>query len=268
MMVLPRIRMPWPLHRPGLPYGDLSELKPVLVHVPYYTCNATLEPFKQLNVSTQFYALNEALEPISLPQLGSDEYFLWTNYFGLCGDLTERLKHHFGDRLIIDDTHDFFHGIHYAHWSFTSARKYFGVPDGAYLFAPYSIDLNAPRFTAISMDHGMLRSMGFQQEAYAAYQRYEASLPCAIHRMSSVSEGLLRGVDMASTKARRRLNFEFLAESLGHFDSLKLTLAPKAVPFCYPFLPKRPMDPSAPAKAGVLHSPLLARCRDKEQHRI
>ncbi|MBL0126372.1 MAG: hypothetical protein IPP83_02710 [Flavobacteriales bacterium] len=223
----------------------LDVIRPSMVHVPFHTCDATLEPFKQLKIETRFYALKENLEPASLPILGIGEYFLWTNYYGLCGDLTDRLKQHYADRLIIDDTHAFFQGIHPGHWSFTSARKYFGVPDGAYLFTPRPIEVEAPRFTAISMDHGMLRAMGLQQEAFAAYQRYEACLPCAVNRISTVSEGLLRGVDLEATKARRRLNFEFFAERIGHLDHLKLHLASDAVPFCFPFLPESPMDRAA-----------------------
>src|SRR5690606_31516894 len=160
---------------------------PTLVHVPFHTCDATLEPFKRMGVETKFYGLKEDLEPASLPDLQAGEYFLWTNYYGLCGPLTERLKLHYGDRLILDDTHDFFHGAHPGHWSFTSARKYFGVPDGAYLFPPDPIEVDAPRNMEISLDHGMLRAMGLQAEAFAAYQRYEASLPCSVQRISTVS---------------------------------------------------------------------------------
>lgn len=223
----------------------LDQIKPRLVHVPFHTCDATLEPFKRKQVSTRFYGLNEKLEPIDLPKLGPGEYFLWTNYYGMCGHLTEKLKRHYGDRLIIDDTHSFFHGAHPGFWSFTSARKYFGVPDGAFLFAPRTISVDVPRFDGVNLDHAVLRLLGFQQKAYEAYQRYERSLTCEVNRISLVSEGLLRGVDLTEIKARRRLNFMFMAEQIGHLDRLGLRQGPDEVAYCYPFLPQRAMDRSA-----------------------
>lgn len=222
----------------------LSEIKPKLVHVPFHTCNATLEPFKLKDVETRYYALNEKMEPSDLPELGVGEFFLWTNYYGLCGRQTDELKRHYGGRLIIDDTHAFFHGAHGGHWSFTSARKYFGVPDGAFLFAPHAITLQPPRFTGVSMDHSILRSLGFQQRAFEAYQLYENSLTCNVNGISVVSEGLLKGIDLAETMRRRTTNYAFLSEQIGHLNRISIERVDNDVPYCYPFLPEVAMDRS------------------------
>ena len=220
----------------------LEQVKPELVHVPFHTCDATLDPFRRMNVEIQFYALNEDLSPASLPLLGDEEYFLWIDYYGVCGHITERLKALYGGQLIIDDTHSFYRGAHEGIWSFTSARKHFGVPDGAYLHAPISMKLDAPRFQAVSFHHNILRSVGLQQEAFAAYRKYESSLTSDVHRMSTVSEGLLRGVDHTGVKAARRRNFLFLEEHLGPLNTLVFDRTASFVPFCYPLLPAHPID--------------------------
>lgn len=223
----------------------LQEIKPTLVHVPFHTCDATLDPFRLSGVRTSFYGLDEDLTPVSLPRLAYGEYFLWTNYYGICGAVTERLKSHYGERLIIDDTHAFHHGGHSGHWSFTSARKWFGVPDGAYLFSPRPISVVAPRFAGASVGHAVLRSVGRQKEAYAAYLRYEASLTSAVNRISVISNGLLRGLDLNWTKAKRMINFAYFKERLGHLNQLNMGLDLVDVPFCYPYLTATAVDRTA-----------------------
>ena len=221
----------------------LRNLRPRRVHVPFYTCDATLEPFARLGIETHSYGLDEALFPTELPELGTDEYLLWTDYFGICGGHTERLKELLGERLLIDDTHNFFHEGHQNHWSFTSARKYFGVPDGAFLYTPRPISVDAKPFTGISLTHGMLRRLGRSEEAFAAYQVYERSLDCTVHLISRVSEGLLHGVDMATVATARRENFAFLHAALGPHNRLRLKET-EQVAFCYPYLPPTPVERS------------------------
>jgi hypothetical protein len=214
----------------------LRNLRPRRVHVPFYTCDATLAPFAHLGIETRSYALEETLFPTDLPALGTDEYLLWTDYFGICAGHTQRLKELLGEHLLIDDTHNFFREGHQGHWSFTSARKYFGVPDGAFLYAPRPVSLDATQFTGISLTHGLLSRLGRFDEAFAAYQTYERSLDCSVHRISEVSEGLLRGVDMAQVAVARHENFTFLHAALGPHNQLRLNNA-EQVPFCYPYLP-------------------------------
>lgn len=223
----------------------LQHLRPALVHVPFHTCDATLEPFRRLGIATRYYALGMDLAPLELPTLGSNEYFLWTDYYGVCGAITERLKQAMGDHLLIDDTHAFFRGSHGAWWSFTSARKYFGVPDGAYLFSPVRSELDVPRFTGASLQHNALRAMGRQREAYAAYTAYERSLTSDVLRISAVSEGLLRGVDLDPVRRARLENFSWLHARLGARNTFAVAPGPDEVPFCYPYLPERAVDRKA-----------------------
>jgi hypothetical protein len=220
----------------------LECLQPTRVHVPFHSCNAVLEPFRKLNIPVQFYGLDKNLAPTALPALDKDEYLLWTNFYGICGTVTERLKAHYGNYLLIDDTHNFFHGNHPGNWSFTSARKYFGVPDGAYLYSPRPLNLDVPRFDDISMTHLALRALGEQANAYEAYVRYERALPCAVLRMSAVSEALMTGVDLDSIALARRRNFAHLHRSLASTNTLSVDMPNGAVPFCYPYLPGSPFN--------------------------
>jgi len=220
----------------------LKELRPKKVYVPFYTCNATYDPFITNDIEFEFYSINEEMNPINYPDLKRDEYFYWTNYFGLMFEATEKLKKKHGKKLIIDDTHAFFTGAHTGFWSFTSARKYFGVPDGAYLYTPFEVKVNAQRFTSISIDHIMLRKIGRQADAYDANLRYESTLNSEIFRISNFSEGLLKGVDLEEVSQKRRKNFIYLHDRLGMNNEFKFYLTNRDIPFCYPYLPKKPIE--------------------------
>ena len=61
-----------------------------------------------------------------------ENYILYTNYFGICTKNAKKLAKKYKN-LILDNAQSFFtEPIGLA--SFNSARKFFGVPDGAYLF--------------------------------------------------------------------------------------------------------------------------------------
>jgi hypothetical protein len=219
----------------------LRHLAPKRVHVPFYTCDAALEPFVLLGIETRTYALDETLFPQNLPALDEGEYILWTNYFGVCGEHTNKIKERFGKQALLDDTHTFFKSGHPRHWSFTSARKYFGVPDGAFLYAPVTLDVQAERFKGVSLTHGLSRGLGHQNESYEEYKQYEQSLDCSVSRISKVSEGLLRGVDISRVIEARHRNFDFLHSALGEHNQFPLRQV-SDVPFCYPYLPHSPVN--------------------------
>ena len=214
----------------------LQHIFPEKVYIPYYTCDATIEPFIKLNIPIEFYSLDKNMYPIMTKNLKYNEYILWTNYFGVLAENTLKIKREFGTKVILDDTHNFFQSGHKGYWSFTSARKYFGVPDGAFLFAPSKIKIDASKFTGVSIRHNLLRAVGRQNEAFLAYREYERSLKCDIWMMSSISELLLNGVDKQMVMESRRKNFKYLHSKLKNFNQFSLQKLINT-PFCYPFLP-------------------------------
>jgi len=72
----------------------LSQLRPENVYIPFYTCNALLEPFLQSGVKFTFYEIDETLSPRKLPELQANEYFLYINYFDLKRKKVKELSIH------------------------------------------------------------------------------------------------------------------------------------------------------------------------------
>ncbi len=220
----------------------LEREKPLRIYIPFYTCYALYEPMEKMGIEVIFYSIDEALDPVNLPEPMAGELLVLVNYFGLKNRLADHLDQRFGRRVVIDDTQRFFHrGYQYA-FSFTSARKYFGVPDGAYLYGADREGQKIDRNMDISVSHNIKRLSGNQSEAYRDYLNYEESLGDELKMMSLFSEHLLSGVDYEAVAQRRISNFNFLHEGLKRYNNLTIIPTETEVPFSYPFLPDCTFD--------------------------
>lgn len=216
----------------------IKKIRPKKVYVPYYTCNALFDPLTINNIPYDFYSINENLEPLELPYLREREYFLYVNYFGMKNKTVEYLIDTYHDHLILDNTHDFFNNTGYnTIWFFTSARKYFGVPDGAYLYSPIDLSGRYERFADISINHSVNRLIGKQELSHKQFLKYEESLNSEIKSISKLSEKLLSNVDYEKVKNIRKENFEFFMDRLDEFNKLRVDYNADLTPFCYPFMP-------------------------------
>ena len=191
----------------------LREVCPARCYVPFYCCDALFDPLKQEGVPFKFYAVDEQLNPIGLPEKPvSDEWLVWTNFFGILGNRAKHLAEEWEGRILIDNTHAFFHAHEAGLWSFTSARKYFGLPDGAYCYRPDgdSTPPHVERFVPISVHHLVARYTKSAEAAFCLYQAAEAALDSSLLRISTFSESMMTGVDTALVKAVRTRNLNIL----------------------------------------------------------
>jgi len=210
-----------------------------LVYLPYYTCEVLLEPLQKLNIAYKFYHIDENLDPVIDFALAADSCLLYTNYYGL---KTETVKHLTKEirNLIIDNAQAFFCKPIANADTFYSCRKFFGVPDGAYLNIATPINENLNQDQSISRFSHLIKSIDINiEEAYNDYIENNKVL-CYndIKKMSALTTAMLSGIDYEACAAIRRENFAFLAEHLGDKNLLHLNLASADVPMVYPFLSK------------------------------
>lgn len=216
----------------------LERVKPQVVYVPFYTCNGLLEPFQKTGVPYRFYPLNSQLEPQALPELGNKELFLYINYFDLKRPVVDRLSAHYGHRFVADCTLAYFAKGNGRSWLFNSCRKFFGVPDGSFLYAPEGMESeNAfARNETYTFDHLLKRFNGHPEEGYHSFLQNEILCGGSVLGMSRLSEHLLTLADHSAVAARRRANFYSLHQVLYGLNHFEFSLAPEAVPMYYPFL--------------------------------
>lgn len=212
-----------------------EQAQPARIYLPFYICNSVLLALDKVGVPYTFYRISEQLEIAELPVVGDNEYLLYVNYFGLKDAYVRQLQAEYREKLLLDLTQAFFYTPSAGQWAFNSTRKFFGVPDGGYLYgsipaedAPLAQNVN------ISLDHLLLRQLGRQAEAYAAFATYEAGLEYSITQMSSVSQRWLSWINYDDVAARRRTNFALYHQLLGPLNQWEMLPHDSQVPFCYP----------------------------------
>lgn len=217
------------------------------VYVPYYTCDAILEPFHKSPVfkpEIQFYRIDRNFDPIEIPNLSSGEAFLYTNYFGLKQETIGKLVKSYGNRLIVDNSQAFFDLPQPGIDTFYSARKFFGVSDGAYLYTDHRLldyyGLRIDRDCSFARMNALIKRIDLGAEAgYEDFQKIEESLRYEpIKLMSRLTESILESIDYEAVRNKRRRNIEILYDKLFQLQRLEFEYRNYAVPMCYPFLAK------------------------------
>lgn len=208
------------------------------VYLPYYTCEVVLEPFKKLDIPYEFYYIDLNFEIRDNLTLKADEALLYVNYYGLKQRYVELLAEKLGNRLIVDNTQAFYAKPLPGIDTFYTCRKFFGVPDGAYLYTEKKLeekfeqDLSFDRMTSLTkrIDLGAEAGYGDFRETTKAL----AGQP--IKRMSKLTHRMMQGIDYDLIAQRRRANYQQLHSALGKCNTLCLPLEEETVPMVYPYL--------------------------------
>lgn len=208
------------------------------VYIPYYTCEVMLESIKKLDLNYEFYHINEQLEPKSLPRLSENEAFLYTNYFGLKQNCVKRLATEYDSHLIVDNAQAFYAEPVPGVDTFYSARKFFGLSDGAYLYTDKALHQEFEQDCSFDRMSHLLKRVDLGAEA--GYHDFrvndDALIGQDIKTMSKLTEALLAGIDYESAKQARRSNYLFLDKELGSSNHIHLKLDESTVPMVYPYL--------------------------------
>lgn len=207
------------------------------VYIPYYTCEVMLEPIRKLGIAFEFYHINELLEPLSFPRLGKDEAFLYTNYFGLKSESVKHLAEIYGCQLIVDNAQAFYAEPIQGIDTFYSPRKFFGVPDGAYLYTEKRLEQDFDQDVSCERMSHLLRRIDLGAEAgYQYFRNNDDSLSNQdIKRMSKLTESLLSGIDYEEKKQKRRRNYALLDDALKDSNLIHVELNDETAPMVYPY---------------------------------
>jgi hypothetical protein len=234
-------------------HAVLRTCRPARVLVPFYVCDAVLDPLIVTRTPYDFYSITGSFlpEPGEAPAAG--ELLLIVNYFGVMAAAVAALDAAHPDRVVVDDTQAFFRRGRPDAWSFNSVRKFFGVPDGAFLYGPADAVGELPPSDIADCDHLLTRLAGDDETAWEQFKRHEARIGVEPRAMSVVTTRLLGAVDMVRARRRRQSNFEMLHTLLGSINTIALPLERVAGdgPMCYPFLPAVDVDRAELAALGL-----------------
>ncbi len=207
-------------------------------YVPYYTCEAVMEPVIKLGIPYEYYHVDIHLEIRNRFTLKADEALLYTNYYGLKQRYVEQLAERIGTRLIVDNTQAFYAKPLSGIDTFYTCRKFFGVADGAYLYCDAILDADIEQDCSYDrMAHLLKRIDLSAEEGYADFRRVDDGLDNQpIRRMSKLTQRMMQSIDYEAAARQRRENYLMLHDALGGENNLDLPLAEDAVPMVYPFL--------------------------------
>ena len=213
------------------------------VYLPYYICDSVLEPISRTGVSFEFYHINDQLEPLENLHPTECEAVLYVNYFGLKNRRSSAFCFEYTN-TILDQTQAFYseQGNKYESGechcdTFYSCRKFFGVPDGAYLYIDCRIQEELPRDESFHrMTFLTKRIDRSAQEGYGDFQANDKTIgEMGMRGMSRLTQAIMSGIDYA-TKAKRRIhNFHVLDKALRKTNFFKWDLDSGTVPLVYPY---------------------------------
>ena len=206
------------------------------LYIPYYLCNSVADVCKREGVSYGYYSVKQDFTPDFDKVLAAGEYLYIVNFYGQLSNemITEyKKKYH---SIIVDNVQAFFQHPVEGVDTLYSCRKFFGVPDGAYLSTdcilgePLERDVSANR-----LKHLLGRfECGSASDYYCDFQENDESFSTLeLMHMSKLTHNLLGAIDYEKVKRQREENFQYLHQNLK--GNNKLTLDIPVGAYTYPF---------------------------------
>lgn len=210
------------------------------IFVPYYTCEAVIEPLKRSSVEYEFYHINEQLEIADEIALGEEEYLIANNYFGIKDAYIAKLAQRYANRLIVDNAQALFAPVIPKIKAVYSTRKYVGVADGGFAVgvpSAFTVDYEVDNSSEHDSHLYIRKELG-AEAGFKDYQANECKLDNQpIRRMSPQTKEILSHIDYDSVIEKRKQNYMFLSDALNERNKLKLpSIDSFACPMVYPFL--------------------------------
>lgn len=206
------------------------------IYIPYYTCEVILEPIRKVNIEFEYYHIGKGFLPI-VEAIENNAALLFTNYFGICDKQVKLVAEKF-NRVIVDNSQAFYSLPVNSIDTFYSCRKFFGVPDGSYLYCARS--LNQELETDLSesrVSHLIKRIEHGAEEGFAYFGANDASfVGQPTKRMSKLTQALMMNIDYDKVRKRRLEDFLYLHHALQNMNEISIDLESITCPMAYPFL--------------------------------
>ena len=196
------------------------------IFVPYYTCNTVWHAIREEQCKINFYHINKNFMPE--PEFKENDFILYNNYFGLCGNNCEKLAQKYKN-IIIDNSHSFY-TKHTGIASFNSLRKFFKVQNGAYLYiekesSTKGFDVDNLELTPVIMQNDYQKFV---------YNELALNKEKNIKLISPEIEKTMNSIDFEQDKLQRLTWYQKYTKIFDKFNKIKLKTDENNIPYCYP----------------------------------
>ncbi len=212
------------------------------IWLPYYQCETVRNFLFRKGVTCKFYHIDHQFNPIDLCPL-EEECVLLVNYYGIMSkSRMQQLARNYS-HTIIDNSQAFFAQPLENCINVYSARKFIGVPDGAYVIGRGACNGVEEYEQSFSSDTSLFLlqriEYGCEGKAYISRSKNEERIDredCL--RMSKLTHFLLDGTDYKMIQEKRRKNFDFAETLFCAMNQLhaKQYYDDTCVPMVYPIL--------------------------------
>lgn len=212
------------------------------VYLPYYLCDSVKLMLEREHIPFEEYCVDHNFMPLLEQKNNSDEVVYIVNYFGLISDTQIiSLNKKYGN-VVIDNSQAFFASPVDGIDTFYSCRKFFGVPDGGYVYTDTFLEEELP----IDVSMGRMKHILGRFEGKSASEYYndfndndESFKTIELRSMSRLTHNILGAIDYETARRRREENFTYLSKELGEMNPLT-PQCPRG-PYAYPFYIKNGM---------------------------
>ena len=227
------------------------------LYIPRYLCDTVSALCDRYGYQYEYYAVGSDFMPIFDIPLAEDAWLYVVNYYGRLSNETICALQQKHKRLIVDNVQAFFQQPVPGIDTLYSCRKFFGVPDGAYLSTDAMLDETIPVDTSRDrMKHILGR---FEETGSAFYSDFQENdeqfYTLELRSMSALTQNILKAVDYEVVRQRRNENYQTLAQAL---DSCNLLPScPVDGPYCYPFYCKNGVQVRKQLASQKIYIPTL-----------
>lgn len=205
------------------------------LYIPYYLCDCIREALQNQGYDFGYYHVDQEFMPKIDRKLENGAYLYIVNHYGQHSNETIKKFESLYGPIILDNTHAFFQPPLTGIDTIYSCRKFFGVPDGAYLSTDavldeeLAVDISKERYPYM-----LGRFEGKASDYYKEYQEMNELFDLEpLKWMSKLTHNILGAIDYEKARQRRNGNFGYLESRFGQLNPLKIS-APDGA-FAYPF---------------------------------
>lgn len=210
------------------------------VYLPLYQCETVGDFLDRNGYSVKIYRQDELFTPL-LTGIEKDACIVLVNYFGIMGskrmtELTGRFP-----RVIVDNSQAFFAPPIANAMNVYSARKFIGVPDGAYVIGRNAEQYVAEYDQGYSSDTSLFLlqriEYGCEGKTYQNRALNEKRIDTEdIKHMSRLTHTILDGTDYEYIVSKRRENFDYASELFKEINGInpQMYYDTYCVPMVYP----------------------------------
>lgn len=205
------------------------------IMLPRLQCQVIEEVCRREGVQIQWYEVKALEKPYQDEQLEEEVFLYLINYYGQLEKnyLEKLLAGH--KRVIVDNAQDFFCGPIEGVDTIYTCRKFFGVPDGAYLYTDEQADFTLQAdFSYDRMEFLLGRYECGAEKFYQNYRENEAWMDKqGLSAMSALTHNILRSIDYERVEQTRTSNAKRLDAGLG--ENNLLTVKNMTGAYLYPY---------------------------------